>query len=246
VLAADSEEEHMQRRARRFGFIIVVAAALIAATPAMASAATTSGLWNMNEPRGSTVMTDSSGNGLHGTVGSDVRTGVVAAGATGYNFPYLLPNKPPARPQHLVTVPSNAKLNPDAGTYAVTVRYRTTQNFGNILQKGQNATPGGYWKFEQPNGIVACLFKDANGRQKAVRSKIALNDGRWHTVKCERSATAVTMYVDGARHNRLAGTTGTIANSNELAIGGKSRCDQYRTTCDYFVGDIDYVRIDKG
>jgi hypothetical protein len=200
----------------------------------------------MDEARGATVMTDSSGNGLHGTIGSDVRSGSVVAGATGYNFPYILPNKPPARPQHLVTVPSSPLLNPDKGTYSVTVRYRTKQNFGNILQKGQNGTPGGYWKFEQPNGIVACLFKGGNGQQRAVRSKVALNDGNWHTVKCERTSTAVTMYVDGKRHNRLAGPTGTIANTNEVAIGGKSRCDQKKTTCDYFVGDIDYVRIDKG
>jgi hypothetical protein len=226
--------------------IVVAAVALVLSTPSLASAATTSGYWAMDEAPGATVMTDSSGNGLNGTIGSDVRTGVVTAGATGYNFPYLLPNKPPARPQHIVTVPSSPLLNPDSGTYAVTVRYRTKQNFGNILQKGQNATPGGYWKFEQPNGIVACLFKGANGQQRAVRSKVALNDNTWHTVKCERTSTAVTMYVDGVRHNRLVGGTGTIANTNELSIGGKSRCDQYSTTCDYFTGDIDFVRIDKG
>jgi hypothetical protein len=237
----------MHWRARRGGLVILAAvAAFLLATPGMASAATTSGLWNMDEPAGSRTMTDSSGNGLHGTVGSDVRTGVVVAGATGYRFPFILPNKPPPRPEHLVQVPSNPRLNPDRGTYAVTVRYRTTQNFGNILQKGQNGTPGGYWKFEQPNGIVACLFKDSSGRQRAVRSRTALNDGNWHTVTCVRTATSLTLTVDGVRHSRLAAATGTIANANELSIGGKSRCDQSQVTCDYFVGDIDYVRIDKG
>ena len=236
----------MRGRARRIGLILIAAAALVLSTPAMASAAPVSALWDMNEPAGSRVMLDSSGNGLHGTLGADVRAGTVVAGATGYRFPYILPNKPPARPAHLVQVPSHPLLNPESRTYAVEVRYRTTQNFGNILQKGQNGTPGGYWKFEQPNGIVACLFKGGNGQQRAVRSKVALNDGAWHTVKCERTATGLTMYVDGARHNYIAGSSGPIANGNELSIGGKSRCDQYRTTCDYFVGDIDHVRIEKG
>jgi hypothetical protein len=65
-------------------------------------------------------------------------------------------------------------------------------------------------------------------------------------VRCERTSTGLTMHVDGARHNDIAGASGPIANTDELAIGGKSRCDQYRVTGDYFVGDIDYVRIEKG
>ena len=30
----------------------------------------------------------------------------------------------------------------------MTIRYRTTSSFGNIVQKGQNGVPGGYWKLE--------------------------------------------------------------------------------------------------
>jgi len=30
-----------------------------------------------------------------------------------------------------------------------------------------------------------------------------------------------------------------------FTIGGKTECDQITITCDYFVGDIDYVRISK-
>jgi PKD repeat protein len=54
------------------------------------------------------------------------------------------------------------------------------------------------------------------------------------------------MYVDGVRRSRSTGPTGTIANTWDLTIGGKGTCDQVKTTCDYFVGDIDYVRIEKG
>ena len=54
------------------------------------------------------------------------------------------------------------------------------------------------------------------------------------------------MYVDGVRRSRTSGPTGTINNTWDLTIGGKGTCDQIKTTCDYFVGDIDYVRIEKG
>jgi len=40
------------------------------------------------------------------------------------------------------------------------------------------------------------------------------------------------------------GWTGNIANNVPLTIGGKVNCDQYITTCDYFVGDIDWVTIE--
>jgi hypothetical protein len=56
----------------------------------------------------------------------------------------------------------------------------------------------------------------------------------------------VAIFVDGVRQGRVTGSTGTIANTWVLSIGGKSRCDQYRVGCDYFSGDIDYVRILKG
>jgi PKD repeat protein len=216
------------------------------AAPAQAVATTNAAFWSMDEAPGSRTMTDSSGNRINGTVGADVETGVRYDGASAYRFPNISPTAPPARPEHVVQVPTNPRLNPDAGDYSVTVRYRTTKSYGNIVQKGQNATAGGYWKFEQPNGIVTCLFKGANGQQRSAWSRTPLNDGQWHTVRCERTSTSVTMYVDGVRHSRLAGSTGTIANTWELAIGGKTRCDQNRTTCDYFTGDIDYVRVEKG
>ncbi|MBI5089943.1 MAG: PKD domain-containing protein [Actinobacteria bacterium] len=35
-------------------------------------------------------------------------------------------------------------------------------------------------------------------------------------------------------------------NNKNLSIAGKSSCDQIEVTCDYFVGDIDWVKIEKG
>jgi hypothetical protein len=42
------------------------------------------------------------------------------------------------------------------------------------------------------------------------------------------------------------GVSGNLNNSFPMTIGGKPKCDQVKVTCDYFVGDVDYVRITKG
>ena len=53
------------------------------------------------------------------------------------------------------------------------------------------------------------------------------------------------MTIDGVRTRRGLGPTGSITSNLPLTIGGKSNCDQVTITCDYFAGDIDYVKIEK-
>lgn len=220
---------------------------IVAPGAAHAVATNTVAFWGMDEPAGSTVLADTSGNGVNGTIGNEVQIAQRDGAATFHRFPKLLPGAPPpTHPGHLDQVPDSPLIDADAVDFSVTVRYRTTNNFGNIIQKGQNATPGGYFKFEAPKGIVSCLFKGGNGAQRTANSVTSLADGLWHIVKCERTATAVTMFVDGVMTNRLTGATGTIANDRPMTIGGKGVCDQVLVTCDYFGGDIDYVRVEKG
>ena len=52
------------------------------------------------------------------------------------------------------------------------------------------------------------------------------------------------MTVDGTVVARLTGPTGSISNNWPLSIGGKYDCDQINVTCDYFAGDVDWVRIE--
>ena len=61
----------------------------------------------------------------------------------------------------------------------------------------------------------------------------------------------VEMYVDGIFRNRIRKTTGNIDNPKPWTIGGKFECDTSDRTvsadsCDYFPGDIDYVKLTKG
>jgi Concanavalin A-like lectin/glucanases superfamily len=219
--------------------IAVSAAALTAAfiqSPAGAATNTTLALWQMNETPGSTVLVDSSGNGINGLIGSEV----VLNGAV-HTFKYLKPNTPPAHPGHPDQV-TNARLNPGALDYSITLRMKWTNSFGNIIQKGQSGIVGGYFKLQAPNGLVQCVFRGSLGNG-GVGSGRALNDGQWHVINCTRTATQVTMTVDGVLTGKHVGATGTIANNAPLSIAGKLTCDQIKVTCDYWVGQMDYVEI---
>ncbi len=243
--------ERISSRSRRgLGFVLLVVGLLgLPAVPAAADATITVASWGMNEARGATVMTDSSANRIHGKVGSAVTTGQTYDKAVGYVWPTRSANEP-ARPERLVLA-DDARLNPGSGDYAVTARFRTTSSTGNMLQKGQAASEGGYFKWEISKGRAKCLFrgraKDGTVLSRTVHSgDIPLNDGKWHTVRCERLKDRVTMTIDGVRTRQMLGPTGTISNKRPLSIGGKSQCDQVKVGCDYFTGSIDYVKIARG
>jgi Concanavalin A-like lectin/glucanases superfamily len=224
---------------------VTAALAGVLALAVPADAATPVANWQMNEAAGARTMVDSSGNGLNGTIGTHVQTGVaLTGGGTGYRFPYIKPNTPPADPEHLVTVPNNTRLNPGSGNFAVEFRMRTTHSFGNVIQKGQAGSKGGYFKFQQPSGKISCLFRGSLGSSTASSGTVRVNDGNWHVVRCERTSSSVTMWIDGVRTGRNFNPTGTIANTRPVTIAGKGNCDQITITCDYFSGDLDYVKIE--
>lgn len=212
---------------------------MLAQTPASASATLLIAAWQMNEPVGSRVLVDSSGNGVIGVIGTEV----VPNGATHF-FPYLKPNTAPAHPEH-IDQSADWRLNPGTRDYAVTLRMKWTANFGNIIQKGQSGTWGGYFKLQAPSGLVQCLFRGSTG-SGGVGSGRPLNDGLWHVIRCERTAAAVTMTVDGVVTGRHVGPTGSISNSKPLTIAGKASCDQITVTCDYWTGEMDWVTVEAG
>ncbi len=202
--------------------------------------------WEMNEAAGATRMIDSGPNGLDATIDqAGLDTGVSYSGAIGYAWAYRVPTAPPASPERVIQVPDNPNLDPRGDTFTVEIRYRTTQKFGNITQKGQATTTGGQFKIENPEGRPSCLFKGSLGRG-GVRTPTPINDNRWHVLRCVKTATAVEMYVDGLRVGRKSGAVGYIDNTWPWVIGGKHSCNQIKVTCDYFTGSIDYIRLYRG
>jgi Ca2+-binding RTX toxin-like protein len=198
--------------------------------------------WEMNEPAGARTMHDSSGSGLSGTIGSAVVTGVVSAGATGYQW--LSGDRwGTAHPERLITVDS-ASLNPGTADFTVIVRFHTaSRGDQNIIQKGQAHTIGGMWKIPLFGGRVGCNFLGVEHRS-AVWSREIVADNKWHTVRCDRRRTGVTLTLDGSAPKTNSNWTGSISNTWPLSIGGKPKCDGGVTVgCDYYVGLLDRVVV---
>jgi hypothetical protein len=231
----------------RTGTMLALAALAMPLGLARADAATTTlALWNLDEAAGATVMHDSSGNAVDGSIGSAVVTGGLSNGVNFYTWTNVKPTEPPAKPERLVRV-EDSRLNFGTKNFAISFRYRTTHPFGNIMQKGQAKTVGGQIKFQLPKGNVSCMVRGTS--QRAVRSVGSYRDGLWHTVRCERNATGIIMTISDAAGNvvetkKLNGPTGNFSNRFPFTIGGKPECDQITVTCDYFAGDIDWVKIE--
>jgi len=220
---------------------------LTVATPAYAAAQTTLDL-QLNESAGFTVAVDSSGMGHNGAIGSHIRMNGSYANIDRhspdddiyYGAAHLI----------MINDASDASLDPGTGNFVVEFRFRSTVKFGNVMQKGQATTPGGQVKFQQPKGFMSCMFKSPTG-QAAIKSSIATNDGQWHTIRCERTPSQVSLYVDNVFNKRIRKTTGNINNIKPWTIGGKFDCDTSNPntgadSCDYFAGDIDWVKFTKG
>ncbi|WP_229072913.1 laminin G domain-containing protein [Actinoplanes sp. DH11] len=200
--------------------------------------------WRMNEEPGATRMIDSSGNRLHGRIGDEVGTGLMLGDDIGYRFERLEPDTPPARPGHLVTVPDDSSLDPGTNDFAVTVRLRTTNKFGNIIQKGQATVSGGNFKLQIPSGRVECTFRGPKGFLEVI-APFSINDGEWHEISCTRYRAGVELVIDGRQVATRAGWTGPIANAWPVSIGGKLDCDQVEVGCDYYAGDLGYIVIES-
>jgi Laminin G domain len=240
VYRVDRAEAHVKIQ---HPIAVAVLAAALVTNPSSAGAATELvAAWRMNESSGARTMADSSGNGHRGSIGREVDTGVKVSGATGYRFERLSPDRPPTHPGHLVNVPDSSDLDPGTDNYAVTVRFRTTHKFGNIVQKGQATVAGGNFKLQIPSGIVQCLYRGSSGTI-LLSTPRKLNNGSWHTVRCARTRDGVFLEADGKLVAKRSGWTGRIANSWPVTIGGKISCDQIDVGCDYYAGDLDHIEI---
>jgi hypothetical protein len=237
----------------------VVAAPLPAQAPAPV---VTVARWQLNEPAHATVMVDASGNGHNGSIPAQTHpampqiiTGVTQAGTKSafYRWRNHCPACAPADPTRVISVPDAPDGSLDITDpnvhYTIVFRFRTTHPFGNYMQKGQSATRGGQIKVQGPKGNVQCLFKGANGVRVGTGwgASRPLDDGQWHTVTCVHTATQVKEFVDDNPKPVVKnGVTGPIDNRTAMTIGGKLSCDQVTTTCDYFSGDMDYVKVYRG
>jgi len=203
--------------------------------------------WEMNDPAGSTVMKDATGRHPGAIDPGAAASGLTSNGSL-LQWAYRCPACSPAAPARVVKVPDSPALDiTDASvTWTLEFRFRTTRDFGNIMQKGQAKSVGGQIKVENPKGYTQCVFKGANGTYVHVPSPFPLDDGLWHVFTCVHTSSQVQTWVDGTQVASRNVATGPIDNTLPFVIGGKSNCDQVSVTCDYFTGAVDWVKIARG
>ena len=153
---------------------------------------------------------------------------------------------PPAKPQRLVQA-NSATLNPGRRRLHGDAPLQDDQALRQHRPEGPGRLGGGLFKLENPGGHLNCVFRGTNSSgkflRKAVESPAVLSNGAWHVAECARTATGLTLTIDGSVVATAKGSSGAISNPRPITIGGKLACDQVKTTCDYFTGDIDYIRI---
>jgi hypothetical protein len=185
-------------------------------------------LWHMDETSG-TVMADSVG-GHNGTL-SAVQIGVPGFIGTAYGFR-----------RGVVSVPSAKALNPGRKKLTVAIRMNTTvaplRPDWDLLRKGVFGSGVGDYKIEyQPSGQASCGFLGSAGSAEIVAGP-TLNDGRWHTVQCVKTATSIRLVVDGQTFSKRA-RIGSISNHAPLVIGS-------RPGSEFFVGSLDEAYVQVG
>ena len=189
-------------------------------------------LWHMDEVSG-TVMFDSVGK--HNGILHSTQVGLPGFTGTAYGF---------NGSSSYVDVPSTADLNPGSANITFTIHLKTSGTppkppaDWDLFRKGLYTRGGGEYKMEfQRTGQVSCGFEGTGGYAELVAGP-AINDGRWHTASCVKTSTAIEVVVDGRIFSKAA-HVGSIANTTDLAIGG-------RPGSDWFKGQLDEARIQIG
>jgi hypothetical protein len=151
--------------------------------------------------------------------------------------------------QALLEAASDADLNPGTQPFrwgaSVSVTKAQVAGSANVMQKGI-ATTDSQWKMQigATHGRAQCVVI-GRGSAKAyiVRSTVAVVDGTWHRIECQRSGAVLNVSVDGVNRGQIAvPATLSITNALPLRIGGPN----FNTNSDMYHGYLDDVYATLG
>lgn len=213
------------------------------ATPAgpPAPTGTLVGSWQFDGPAGSTNEPDSSGTG--NTATPDPRHPGVSWGrwepTTDSGYAHFADG--------ILQTPASASLVPGDRDIRVDVRVRVTNGAkgNNIIQKGTSTDASGFWKIETTYYITRCRFLGSQGSAR-LQSHAVINDGRWHTITCTKTASAADLWVDGVLEDHQDVVVGANLNTTDgVSIGGKT-INGSVSPDDELGGDLDYATYRLG
>ena len=218
--------------------IVLAAGVALVVVPGAALAATVS-VWHMDELSG-TTMIDSAGTN-NGTI-QNVVLGVPGWSGSAYRF---------NGQSSIVTVPSSGSLNPGAANFSFTAKISYTATPPNtsttdydVLRKGTASDSAQFYKLEiRPDNRAVCRFvgSQTSSSGLSIHTGPTLNDGRWHSITCTKTATTIQLTVDAKTYTKT-GVVGSVTNSGSLSLGGKPG----KTVTDHYNGSLDEVSISIG
>jgi hypothetical protein len=178
-------------------------------------------------------MNESSGAIMYDAIGRDngtnhnVQLGLPGFSGTAYGF---------NGKSSYVSVSSAYDLNPSSANVTVTIHLKTTGKpppppaDWDLIRKGNYSNSGEYKMELEQTGQISCGFKGTGG-YKELTAGPAVNNGRWHTAKCVKTATAIEVVVDGQTFSKAA-KLGSISNTAPLVIGAHPGNDWYNGALD--------------
>ncbi|GIF15956.1 LamG-like jellyroll fold domain-containing protein [Actinoplanes teichomyceticus] len=154
-----------------------------------------------------------------------------------------------ACPRAMLEAPNDADLNPGTRNFRWAASVRVTQaqlkGKANIMQKGLAGTSS-VWKLQLTGktGRAQCVMTGkGTGQSFTATSARSVADGNWHKIVCERSATSLSISVDGEPGSRATiPATLSVDNTMPLRIGAPN----FNPTSDYYHGQLDDIYVQLG
>ena len=203
------------------------------------------------DDRGVREVRDASGNGHASVVRSDPdQAGQItliphAGQGRAVRFPPPCMPGPDPCPRAIIQIEDAPDLRPGARdfTFGADVLVQSTEVSAgaDIMQKGSatGVTPG-VWKLELlADGRPRCgVVARDSGVEYTASSSVGISAGGWHRVQCTKTATALTIDVDGIRRATTVVPQGVVVDSDApMRLGGHN----IQQDTDQFFGALDNV-----
>jgi hypothetical protein len=89
-----------------------------------------------------------------------------------------------------------------------------------------------------PTGQAGCAFQGSSKYTGEHPAGPALDDNRWHTIQCVKTATDMRTVVDGRTVYTQSGAIGSITTTDAIAIGARPGSEFYNGLLDQAVMSI--------
>lgn len=199
---------------------LIASATIVSLATPVQSTPTVVGLWHMDETSGTTAV-DASGLG-HDGVNTNVTFVTPGFDGTGGAYSFNGTSR--------VVIPDSASLNPGSADVTLTAYVNTSVLPGAVGDYDLIRKKKGKQLYKMEifgTGQGYCQFK-GNINSVAVKGGPNVVDGRWHLIVCTKTASQVSLMVDGVTVATKVRTAGSISNTIGVYLGMKpDRGDAY-------------------